>query len=301
MSSVFMSHSSADKPIVRRLAGRIKSAGHTVWLDEEQLHVGDSLVDHLGESVTTADFVVVALSPSSVASPWVRQELNAALADQIERSQTKVLPVLVRPCEIPPLLRGRIYADVSYERFDEGADALIATLAYHDKHGGRLPTNPAESARQRTPVPPGRSKENQAERLREFVHSSLQLSVTRGMIFNPILEKLTADDQEEFDDEVVLALLQVPEALRQVDEVRETLRGLGADAFADHFDMYYRFAENLERRAGVLQSLDRAGPDAPTARLLQLAHGLRELTSEAHHLTAELTLELLEAREPDEP
>ena len=116
MSNVFMSHSSDDKPIVRRLAGRIKDAGHTVWLDEEQLHIGDSLVDGLGESVTTADFVVVALSPSSVASPWVRQELNAALADQIERSQTKVLPVVVGPCEIPPLLRDRIYADVSQGR-----------------------------------------------------------------------------------------------------------------------------------------------------------------------------------------
>ena len=28
MSNVFISHSSADKPIVRRLAGRIKDAGH---------------------------------------------------------------------------------------------------------------------------------------------------------------------------------------------------------------------------------------------------------------------------------
>ena len=95
----------------------------------------------------------------------------------------------------------------------------------------------------------------------------------------------------------MLALGQVPQALRQVDDVRETLRGLGADAFADHFDMYYRFAENLERRAGVLQSLNGASQDTPTARLLQLAQELRALASEAHHLTAELTLELLEARE----
>ena len=119
----------------------------------------------------------------------------------------------------------------------------------------------------------------------------------RDLIFNPILSELTDERTGEFDDVVVSALKEVAGALVQVDGVRRQLRGLGADAFVDHFDVYYRFAENLERRAAVLRSLDSASPSMPTARLLQLAQELQVLTSEAHRLTAELTLELLEVRQ----
>jgi hypothetical protein len=39
--SVFISHTSQDKPIVRRIADLLKREGCDVWLDEQQLYVRD--------------------------------------------------------------------------------------------------------------------------------------------------------------------------------------------------------------------------------------------------------------------
>jgi hypothetical protein len=152
--------------------------------------------------------------------------------------------------------------------------------------------------------------DDQVELLRNFVHRSLELAATRGVLYREILDLLDDNEEDDLDSDVYCALGEVGTALHQVVEVRGSLKALGPAAFADHFDVYLRFVENLERRAAVLRSLDDERPEtargadhaaASNARLLRLARELRDLTSEAHDLTAELTLELLEAREPGMP
>jgi molybdate-binding protein len=41
---VFLSHNQADKPRVRRLAERLRTAGLRVWFDEWVLKPGDSIL-----------------------------------------------------------------------------------------------------------------------------------------------------------------------------------------------------------------------------------------------------------------
>ena len=43
LGKVFISHSSLDKPFVRRLTRRLEKEGFRVWLDERELVAGDSL------------------------------------------------------------------------------------------------------------------------------------------------------------------------------------------------------------------------------------------------------------------
>jgi hypothetical protein len=50
---------------------------------------------------------------SGLSSRWVEQELNAALTNQIS-GKGVVLPVLLEECELPILLRDRLYADLRY-------------------------------------------------------------------------------------------------------------------------------------------------------------------------------------------
>ena len=298
MATVFLSHSSADKTIVRQLTRRIEDAGHTVWLDEEQLHVGDSLADRLGESVAEADFVAVALSPRSVKSAWVREELNAALADQIKQARVKVLPILVESCEIPPLLRDRVYADISSDRrFNEGVDRIIATLDFHDRHGGRKPrAEPKLSKRfDRAPHFRDDSEENPTERLRSLVNQSLQLAALRCMIYSDILSVV---DSEQFDRDVSSALGNATAALAQVEGIKYSLARLGSKCFSKHFDIYYRFVENLERRAAVLKALAAVkNAKASKAKIVRWAEDLKDLTAECHGITRSLALAVLEEGE----
>ena len=57
MVSVFLSHSSKDKPFVRELAGALADGGEIdVWLDEREIAPGDNIVGKIGDALE-ADFV----------------------------------------------------------------------------------------------------------------------------------------------------------------------------------------------------------------------------------------------------
>jgi hypothetical protein len=113
MPSVFLSHNHTDRQFARRLAAELKFAGVTVWVDEAEIRPGDSLLDRLEFGLRETDYLAVLLSPEAVASRWVRVELNAALQMEVRGGRVKVIPILVRPCDIPTFLLDKIYVDFS--------------------------------------------------------------------------------------------------------------------------------------------------------------------------------------------
>jgi hypothetical protein len=125
---VFVSHSSKDKPFVRKLVEAIQKHLLNVWVDEHEIKVGDSLVGKISEALKGADYLVIVLSQASVSSRWVEQELNAALTNQIS-GKGVVLPVLLEDCELPILLRDRLYADFRAD-FNVGLQALLAAFEH---------------------------------------------------------------------------------------------------------------------------------------------------------------------------
>ena len=48
LGRVFISHTAADKPFVRRLAARLEKSHFQVWLDEHNLIAGDPLPESIG-------------------------------------------------------------------------------------------------------------------------------------------------------------------------------------------------------------------------------------------------------------
>jgi energy-coupling factor transporter ATP-binding protein EcfA2 len=58
------------------------------------------------------DYLIVILSPASVSSGWVREELRMALHKGIAGRKFTVIPVLRAKCEIPGFLRDRKYVDM---------------------------------------------------------------------------------------------------------------------------------------------------------------------------------------------
>jgi formylglycine-generating enzyme required for sulfatase activity len=111
MTSIFLSHSHADKPFVRKLASDLINSGVKVWLDEAEILIGDSLIEKIGTGIEAAAFVGAVLSNTSVGSSWVKKELEIALNEEIDGKRRKVLPILIEDCEVPSFLRGKLYAD----------------------------------------------------------------------------------------------------------------------------------------------------------------------------------------------
>lgn len=127
MAKVFLSHSSKDKEFVRRLADDLRELGHSPWLDEWEIRVGDCIVSKIQEGILGADYVVLVLTPESVTSGWVEREWKDAYWTEIEARRIVVLPILLRPCEAPTLLRTKKYADF-IKRYELGLAQLTQAI-----------------------------------------------------------------------------------------------------------------------------------------------------------------------------
>jgi|WetSurMetagenome_2_1015567.scaffolds.fasta_scaffold66011_1 ligand-binding sensor protein len=127
MWQVFLSHNTADKEFVRKLALDLKANGVTVWFDEWEMQVGDSLRVKIQEGIKGSGYFAVVLSPDSVQSKWVEVELNAGLEREMRERAVFVLPILYKDCDIPPLLQDKIYADFTYD-YDRGLQLLLQRL-----------------------------------------------------------------------------------------------------------------------------------------------------------------------------
>jgi hypothetical protein len=123
----FMSYSSKDAQFVTRLANDLHSKGVKVWWDKMEMKVGDSLHTKIQEGISNSAWLGIVLSPHSVSSPWVVKELSAALAQELERKDVFVLPILYQDCQVPVFLKDKIYADfrISYDR---GLEALLERI-----------------------------------------------------------------------------------------------------------------------------------------------------------------------------
>src|SRR6266481_8594501 len=104
---VFLSYSNLDKNVAGDITSQLRKSGANVRLADWEFKAGDSLVQRIESGLRAADYIIVLLSSNSVASPWVRQELNTALTRELEIRAVTVLPILVEDCEIPAVLADR--------------------------------------------------------------------------------------------------------------------------------------------------------------------------------------------------
>ena len=126
-AKVFISHSSKDKAYARWIGTDLKAAGHTPWFDEWEIRVGESIPQRISEGLIEADFVVVVLSEHAVASRWVEREWHTKYWSEVEKGKIHVLPVLLRDCELPELLKTKKYADFR-ESYSNGLEDLLAAI-----------------------------------------------------------------------------------------------------------------------------------------------------------------------------
>jgi len=123
MKTVFISYSHQDFEFAEYLAQRLSRASIGVWLDRWEMKIGDSITHRINEAIKNHDFVVTLLSPASINSRWVNEELGAAMQKSPDTVLPVILPDLKSDEDIPVLLRDRLYAD-----FRNGSEVAIQRL-----------------------------------------------------------------------------------------------------------------------------------------------------------------------------
>ena len=134
MSRIFLSHTSSDKPFVRKLATDLRAYGHTVWIDEAEINIGDSLIGKIREGLDSVDYIAVVLSKASIESEWVKKELEIASNREIKEKKKLVLPIKLENVELPGFLEGKFYGDFSDPNgYDEKLQLLLRGLGNSKK------------------------------------------------------------------------------------------------------------------------------------------------------------------------
>lgn len=107
-SMIFISYARADAEFALRLAKDLKSAGANIWLDQLNVLKGERWDKAIQKGLRESEFVVVILSPKSVASENVLDEVSYAFDEG-----KQILPILYKKCDVPFRLRRLQYTDFS--------------------------------------------------------------------------------------------------------------------------------------------------------------------------------------------
>ncbi|MCC6612464.1 MAG: toll/interleukin-1 receptor domain-containing protein [Anaerolineae bacterium] len=123
---VFISHSSADKPIVQEITRVFREAGVRYWVDHEQVGIGESVIKKIEEGIRDSKHVLVCLSTNLGVSNWCRAEYGVILHRYFTGTTNKrVLPLYLENLsddDIPILLYDLRRAD--YSKKDEFSELI---------------------------------------------------------------------------------------------------------------------------------------------------------------------------------
>jgi hypothetical protein len=120
---IFVSHSSKDNEVARRIVRVLEEHGCDVWYDENDLEFGQ-FRQNIEKGLRTCQVFMVLLSENACKSKWVQREIDAALALETVGTGLLIVPVLLSSCTVPPLLAG-------YKRLDFTSGQDYATELDH--------------------------------------------------------------------------------------------------------------------------------------------------------------------------
>lgn len=105
---IFLSYSSAQRPLAERINHQLQSEGHEVFFDREDLPAGETYGDRIRQAVERCDVFIFLVAPASVSQgSYALTELS--FVENVPRpSAPAIIPVLAAPLPslqlLPPLL-----------------------------------------------------------------------------------------------------------------------------------------------------------------------------------------------------
>ena len=130
---VFISHASEDKEdVVRPLAKSLKEKGISVWYDEFELKIGDSLRRKIDQGLSKSRFGIVVISRAFIKKGWTNYELDGLMTKAISGEQI-LLPIWhditkQEVIDYSPSLADKVARNTSQETVEEIAEEIVEMI-----------------------------------------------------------------------------------------------------------------------------------------------------------------------------
>jgi hypothetical protein len=128
----FLSYSRSDEEFALRLARDLQSRGVDMWVDRFSIRPSEHWDRAIERAIRNCRNVIAVLSPRSVASENVADEISLAID-----AGKPIIPVVIEPCDLPLRLTRRHLIDAT------GSYDLALKQCFDEVDGGNGPVTPA--------------------------------------------------------------------------------------------------------------------------------------------------------------
>lgn len=131
---VFISYNHKDEEISKKIGEYLenKKIGRRnikVFLAPWDIKPGDNFIDKIDQALTKTKFYALVLSPDALKAEWPTAERAAALLSDPSGRLGRVIPILVKPCTLPPLLATRNRIDLREKsKFEIEMQRMLYTI-----------------------------------------------------------------------------------------------------------------------------------------------------------------------------
>lgn len=135
MADVFISHAAADLPLAEFLHRHLVQEGLSVYLASVSMPPGERWMPHIMDNLRSSTWVLCLASRAACASPWVMQEMGAAVA-----GNKKLVPIIwdQPPDSLPGWMKQYQAVNLAGRRQEEAMSAIghIAETIKTEKQKG---------------------------------------------------------------------------------------------------------------------------------------------------------------------
>jgi len=126
---VFLSHASEDEQWTKQLAERLRDDGFQVFFDLWSIAVGEDFSRKIEQGLRSSYKTVFVMTPESIKKEWPEYEARLTRSKDLRGEKRKLLPLLLKDCEIPEGIQNIKHINFTQEeKFEENYKLLVAAI-----------------------------------------------------------------------------------------------------------------------------------------------------------------------------
>jgi TIR domain len=141
----FVSYNKADRDWAAWVSWELERAGYSVIVQSWDFLPGENFVLRMHEATEHSSRTIAILSPDYLTAEFTQPEWAAAFQRDPTGKEGRLLPIRVRPCQLPGIFLQLVYLDLVGKNRETATEALIQSAARRRGKPSSAPPFPSDS------------------------------------------------------------------------------------------------------------------------------------------------------------